>query len=230
MRIWQPFLLVIALCQLASAQGSQIALLAGEWENVQQTDSSHVISHLRLAAAGTAHVELDGQFSAAFLAGSADEDVQQLAELFPEGLRIQIAADGSWEADNDSLLLAFPEPQLLINGGSFEDFIITIATALAQTVIDQLGIPAEQEPAVIATFVDLLSEDLTPADVTSQAFADDGEPTAYRVQENALVLTDAAGVESRWQRRTRSVVAPTAWGNLKSDFGSAWRKKTQIQP
>lgn len=230
MSIWQPLLLVILLCQMAWAEGSQITLLAGAWENVQQTDSTNVISHLQLDEAGTARVELDGHFSEAFLAGSGDEDVQQLAELFPEGLRIQIEAVGTWEADGDSLLLSFPEPELLINGGSFKDFIITIATALAQTVIEQLGIPAAQEPAVIATFVDLLSQDLTPADVTSQAFADDGEPTAYRVQENTLVLTDAAGVESRWQRQTLSLVAPAAWGNLKSDFGSAWRKETQMRP
>ncbi|MBT3343288.1 MAG: hypothetical protein HN712_10095 [Gemmatimonadetes bacterium] len=203
---------------VAGASSAQSDALPGDWESARTTDDSEVATQLRLGTAGDAHVELDGLFSQAFLAASEDEDVQQLADIFPDGLRIQIVADGTWEAGPDSLRLLFAEPGLLVNGDTFEAFIFTIATSLAATTIKQLGLPAEQEPTVVATFVGLLSQDLTEEDVTSQAFPDDGSPTAYRMDDQTLVMTDADGETSRWHRRTESVVVPAGWGQTKRDL------------
>ncbi|MBT4099717.1 MAG: hypothetical protein HOM68_28155 [Gemmatimonadetes bacterium] len=208
----------ILLSTLASDVWAQPQALVGEWRNVQDTDETDLDSRLTLAAAGAAHVELAGIFSQGFLAGSADEDVQQLADLFPEGLQIQIIADGTWVATDDSLTLSFPDPDLLINGGTFEAFLITIATSLAQAVIEQLNLPADQEPTVIATFVELLAEDLSEQDVTDQAFASGGEATAYRLEQGVLILVDADGSEARWHNLTASLVAPTGWGDVKRHF------------
>ncbi|MBT4613404.1 MAG: hypothetical protein HOC05_25375, partial [Gemmatimonadetes bacterium] len=68
----------ILLSTLASDVWAQPQALVGEWRNVQDTDETDLDSRLTLAAAGAAHVELAGIFSQGFLAGSADEDVQQL--------------------------------------------------------------------------------------------------------------------------------------------------------
>ncbi len=208
---------LIGLVLVAGASWAQPEALPGDWESSSTTDEADVYTLLHLGAAGQAHVDLDGLFSAQFLAASEDEDVQQLADILPEGLRIQIVADGTWEAGPDSLLLLFDEPELLMNGETFEAFIETIASSLAATVIKQLGLPPDQEPAVVATFVDLLSQDLTEEDVTNQAFADVGKPTAYRLEDQTLVVIDADGETSSWHRLTESVVVPAGWGQRKQD-------------
>ena len=174
---------------------------------------------------GVAHVELAGPFSQAYLAASDDEDVQQLADIFPDGLQVQIVADGTWTATDDSLTLDFPDPDLMINGGNFEAFITTIATALAAPVIRQLNLPPDQEPAVIATFVGLLEEDLTEQDVTDQAFANNGQPVAYRLEQGALILTDADGVDARWHSLTAASVEMMGWGQFKrrTAAGAVWK-------
>jgi len=205
----------ILLSLLASDVSAQPHALIGEWRYVQNTDETDLDSHLTLTAEDVAHVELAGLFSQGFIAGSQDEDVQQLADLFPDGLQIQITADGTWVATDDSLTLSFPDPDLLINGDTFEAFLITIATSLAQAVIQQLNLPADQEPTVIATFVDLLAEDLSQQDVTDQAFASGGEAAAYRLEQGVLILVDADGIEAHWHNLTASLVEFTSWGHLK---------------
>lgn len=205
----------ILLSLLASDVSAQPQALIGAWRYEQNTDETDLDSRLTLAADGVAHVELAGVFSQGFLSGSADEDVQQLADLFPEGVQIQIIADGTWGATDDSLTLSFPDPDLLINGDTFEVFLITIATSLAQAVIQQLDLPVDQEPTVIATFVDLLAEDLSQQDVTDQAFASGGEATAYRLEQGVLILVDADGIEAHWHNLISSLVKFTSWGHLK---------------
>ena len=205
----------ILLSLLASDVWAQPQALIGEWRYVQNTDETDLDSHLALTAEDVAHVELAGLFSPGFIVGSQDEDVQQLADLFPDGLQIQITADGTWVATDDSLTLSFPDPDLLINGDTFEAFLITIATSLAQAVSQQLNLPVDQEPTVIATFVDLLAEDLSQQDVTDQAFASGGEATAYRLEQGVLILVDADGIEAHWHNLTSSLVKFTSWGHLK---------------
>ncbi len=206
--------LLLLGCACASAQS---AALVGQWQNVQDTQDTDLNSRLTLGEAGLAHVELEGRFSQDFLRASTDENVQQLADLFPEGLQIRIVGDGTWTATPDSLTLRFPDPDLVINGDTFEAFILTIATSLAATVIERLSLPVSQEPSVIATFVELLQEDLSEQDVFDQAFGGgESEPTAYRMEANVLILIDADGTQARWHRLTASHAEVQSWGKLKS--------------
>ena len=215
----------LCLLMLHGAADAQSPLLLGEWHNVQASEDFDLDSRLMLYEGGGAHVELAGPFSQAYLAASDDEDVQQLADIFPDGLQVQIVADGTWTATDDSLTLDFPDPDLMINGGNFEAFITTIATALAAPVIRQLNLPPDQEPAVIATFVGLLEEDLTEQDVTDQAFANNGQPVAYRLEQGALILTDADGVDARWHSLTAASVEMMGWGQFKrrTAAGVVWK-------
>ncbi|MDP6982696.1 MAG: hypothetical protein QGG05_06380, partial [Candidatus Latescibacteria bacterium] len=62
-------------------------------------------------------------------------------------------------------------------------------------------------------------------DVTDQAFANNGQPVAYRLEQGALILTDADGVDARWHSLTAASVEMMGWGQFKrrTDARAVWK-------
>lgn len=186
-------------------------LLIGTWEAELDDEDGDFTTRLMLSEDGQVNLSFSGQVSDELL-GEEEEGEES---PFSEPVNISFAASGTWIVQDSLLVIDLTQKDLRINGKPFAEGIDDIGELVATSLAEDLDIPDEDLPALVATVQAALREQLNEEELLAD-FTDLLEGgIAYTVMGDELRLDDGEGSEEIWNRVKQTVIRTQSWGMIK---------------
>ena len=178
----------------------------GRWELQIDDEEGDFDVRLLLAESGAADLRFSGQAS---------------DEAFPEPLDISFAGSGTWTAGNGELLIDLTQKDLRLNGKAFTEAIDDLGESVAWSLAEDLDIPDEDLPALVATVQAALQEQLKEEELLADFIGLLQGGIAFTVVGGELRLDDGEGGVEVWKRMQQTAVRAQSWATIKAN---SWTK------